>query len=194
MEPSRSPRSSPNRIRTPPGTCCGRVRAALLDGAGPVVLVDDELSTGRTALNVIEALHAIAPRSAVCAGRVGGRAVCRQDDRSAGRGSPSGWVAGSTSSPWSAGRSPCRRRRWSGSRAELGSDAPVPTAAAGSERRRRWSRVEPGRPRCPDRRAARLPDPATAPRSTPRWRRRRDAVRGAAAPRSTGSWCWAPRN
>jgi hypothetical protein len=34
----------------------------LLDGAGPVVLVDDELSTGRTALNVIEALHVIAPR------------------------------------------------------------------------------------------------------------------------------------
>jgi hypothetical protein len=34
----------------------------LLDGRGPVVLVDDELSTGRTALNVIEALHAIAPR------------------------------------------------------------------------------------------------------------------------------------
>ncbi len=34
----------------------------LLDAAGPVVLVDDELSTGRTALNVIEAMHAIAPR------------------------------------------------------------------------------------------------------------------------------------
>lgn len=34
----------------------------LLDGDGPVVLVDDELSTGRTALNVIEALHAVAPR------------------------------------------------------------------------------------------------------------------------------------
>ena len=35
----------------------------LLTGDGPVVLVDDELSTGRTALNVIEALHAVAPRS-----------------------------------------------------------------------------------------------------------------------------------
>jgi hypothetical protein len=37
--------------------------ADLLHGGGPVVLVDDELSTGRTALNVIEALHAIAPRN-----------------------------------------------------------------------------------------------------------------------------------
>ena len=35
----------------------------LLFGAGTVVLVDDELSTGRTALNVIEAMHALAPRS-----------------------------------------------------------------------------------------------------------------------------------
>jgi hypothetical protein len=37
--------------------------ADLLHGGGSVVLVDDELSTGRTALNVIEALHAIAPRN-----------------------------------------------------------------------------------------------------------------------------------
>ncbi|GAB2886876.1 phosphoribosyltransferase [Nocardioides pacificus] len=36
---------------------------ALLTGAGPVVLVDDELSTGRTALNTIRALHAVHPRS-----------------------------------------------------------------------------------------------------------------------------------
>ncbi|CUR56872.1 Adenine or guanine phosphoribosyltransferase [metagenome] len=35
---------------------------ALLVGAGPVVLVDDELSTGRTALNTIRALHRLAPR------------------------------------------------------------------------------------------------------------------------------------
>lgn len=34
----------------------------LLTGSGPLVLVDDELSTGRTALNVIEALHARHPR------------------------------------------------------------------------------------------------------------------------------------
>ena len=33
-----------------------------LAGAGPLVLVDDELSTGRTALNVVEALHARFPR------------------------------------------------------------------------------------------------------------------------------------
>ncbi|WP_420122287.1 phosphoribosyltransferase domain-containing protein [Nakamurella sp.] len=33
-----------------------------LAGDGPLVLVDDELSTGRTALNVIEALHARYPR------------------------------------------------------------------------------------------------------------------------------------
>ncbi len=34
----------------------------LLTGEGPIVLVDDELSTGRTALNVIEVLHAVSPR------------------------------------------------------------------------------------------------------------------------------------
>jgi hypothetical protein len=32
------------------------------DGDGPVVLVDDELSTGRTALNLIRAVHATSPR------------------------------------------------------------------------------------------------------------------------------------
>ena len=37
--------------------------ADLLEGDGPIVLVDDELSTGRTALNVIEALHEVHPRS-----------------------------------------------------------------------------------------------------------------------------------
>ena len=35
----------------------------LLGGAGPVVLVDDELSTGRTALHTIRAIHALAPRT-----------------------------------------------------------------------------------------------------------------------------------
>lgn len=35
-----------------------------LAGAGPLVLVDDELTTGRTALNTIEALHARFPRPA----------------------------------------------------------------------------------------------------------------------------------
>lgn len=35
----------------------------VLDGGAPVVLVDDELTTGRTALNTIEALHRRAPRS-----------------------------------------------------------------------------------------------------------------------------------
>jgi hypothetical protein len=33
-----------------------------LAGDGPLVLVDDELSTGRTALNVIEVIHALHPR------------------------------------------------------------------------------------------------------------------------------------
>ncbi|MFI0482089.1 phosphoribosyltransferase family protein [Actinomadura sp. 9N215] len=36
--------------------------AAALDRDVPVVLVDDELSTGRTVLNTIEALHAVRPR------------------------------------------------------------------------------------------------------------------------------------
>lgn len=35
---------------------------ALLRGGRPLVLVDDELSTGRTALNTITALHRVAPR------------------------------------------------------------------------------------------------------------------------------------
>ncbi|WTW97575.1 phosphoribosyltransferase family protein [Streptomycetaceae bacterium NBC_01309] len=34
----------------------------LLSGSGPLVLVDDELSTGRTVLNTIETLHEVAPR------------------------------------------------------------------------------------------------------------------------------------
>ncbi|MGA4544757.1 phosphoribosyltransferase family protein [Uniformispora flossi] len=35
----------------------------LLSGHGPLVLVDDELSTGRTVLNTIAEIHAVAPRS-----------------------------------------------------------------------------------------------------------------------------------
>lgn len=34
----------------------------LLSGGGPLVLVDDELSTGRTVLNTIETVHGLAPR------------------------------------------------------------------------------------------------------------------------------------
>ncbi|MFI0368222.1 phosphoribosyltransferase family protein [Actinomadura sp. 1N219] len=37
--------------------------SASLDRDVPIVLVDDELSTGRTVLNTIEALHAVRPRS-----------------------------------------------------------------------------------------------------------------------------------
>ncbi|GAA4946442.1 hypothetical protein GCM10023205_02770 [Yinghuangia aomiensis] len=36
---------------------------ALLSGHGPLVLVDDELSTGRTVLNTIAEIHTVAPRS-----------------------------------------------------------------------------------------------------------------------------------
>ncbi len=35
----------------------------MLAGGGPLVLVDDELSTGRTVLNTIEAVHRLAPRA-----------------------------------------------------------------------------------------------------------------------------------
>ena len=56
------------------------VSAKLLTGDGPVVLVDDELSTGRTALNVIESLQAVAPRERyVLAGLVDLRSA--EDDR-----------------------------------------------------------------------------------------------------------------
>lgn len=37
---------------------------ALLQGSGPLVLVDDELTTGRTILNTVRELHAISPRPA----------------------------------------------------------------------------------------------------------------------------------
>lgn len=37
---------------------------ALLRGTGPLVLVDDELTTGRTILNTVRELHAISPRPA----------------------------------------------------------------------------------------------------------------------------------
>ena len=54
--------------------------ASLLGGAGAVVLVDDELSTGRTALNVITELQAIRPRARyVVAGLVDVRSAA--DDR-----------------------------------------------------------------------------------------------------------------
>nr|WP_246314462.1 phosphoribosyltransferase family protein [Kineococcus aurantiacus] len=47
------------------------VRAALADPAAPVVLVDDELSTGRTVANTLRAVHALAPhRRYVVAGLV----------------------------------------------------------------------------------------------------------------------------
>lgn len=38
------------------------VPAGLLEGDGPLVLVDDELSTGRTVRNTLRALHAVRPR------------------------------------------------------------------------------------------------------------------------------------
>ena len=46
--------------RAPTTCCCRRSRAA--GRPRPLVLVDDELTTGRTALNTIAALHAAAPR------------------------------------------------------------------------------------------------------------------------------------
>ena len=79
-------------LHPPPGRRVGRRRAAfteehshatdhlllpadpaLLRGGRPLVLVDDELSTGRTALNTIAALHRTAPRDALRGGRAGRR-------------------------------------------------------------------------------------------------------------------------
>ena len=54
---------SPRTTRTPPSTCCCRRDPRLLRGGRPLVLVDDELSTGRTVLNTITALHRAAPRA-----------------------------------------------------------------------------------------------------------------------------------
>lgn len=51
-----------------------------LAGTGPLVLVDDELTTGRTALNTIEALHARYPRPAyVVAALIDARTPAQQD-------------------------------------------------------------------------------------------------------------------
>ncbi|HWJ09439.1 MAG TPA: phosphoribosyltransferase domain-containing protein, partial [Nocardioides sp.] len=51
-----------------------------LAGSGPLVLVDDELTTGRTALNTIEALHARFPRPAyVVAALVDARTPAQRD-------------------------------------------------------------------------------------------------------------------
>ena len=56
----------------------------LLTTAGTVVLVDDELSTGTTALNVIEVLHGITPRARyVLAGLVDVRSPADDDRRAA---------------------------------------------------------------------------------------------------------------
>ncbi len=56
----------------------------LLTKAGTVVLVDDELSTGTTALNVIEVLHGITPRNRyVLAGLVDVRSAADDDRRAA---------------------------------------------------------------------------------------------------------------
>ncbi len=58
--------------------------AVSLAGGGPLVLVDDELSTGRTALNVIEAVHAAHPRNRyVLAGLVDVRSVAADEVRAA---------------------------------------------------------------------------------------------------------------
>lgn len=51
-----------------------------LAGSGPLVLVDDELTTGRTALNTIEALHARFPRPAyVIAALIDARTPAQRD-------------------------------------------------------------------------------------------------------------------
>ncbi|MEZ0490824.1 phosphoribosyltransferase domain-containing protein [Kineococcus sp. TBRC 1896] len=56
------------------------VRARLADPAAPVVLVDDELSTGRTVANTLRAVHALAPHAHyVVAGLVDLRSAADRD-------------------------------------------------------------------------------------------------------------------
>ena len=86
----------------------------LLAGSGPVVLVDDELSTGRTALNVIESLQAVAPRDRYVLAGSGRSAVGRRRPHP-GAVSPSGSAAASTWSACSADRSPSRPTPGNGS-------------------------------------------------------------------------------
>ena len=74
---------------------------ALLRGDRPLVLVDDELTTGRTALNTIRALHRAGAAERYVRGRPGRRAARRRGRWSAGGARRSG--RGSTWSRWPAG-------------------------------------------------------------------------------------------
>ena len=83
----------------------------LLAGAGPLVLVDDELSTGQTVLNTIEALHRDWPAAALPDRRpgrpaLGGRPGPADAHRRAGSASRSRWWR------WRPGGCGWPRTRW----------------------------------------------------------------------------------
>lgn len=138
----------------------------LLAGSGPLVLVDDEFSTGNTVLNTIRDLHARHPRGHyVVVALVDMRS---EADRGGSTRSPPSWEPGSTSWPWPPG--PCdfpkgcwpRGRRWSRSTRRprtplLRASAGPPPPSGGSH----WT----GPPGCPT--AAGTVSP---PRTAPGWR------------------------
>ena len=129
------PRHQPPAAARRPGRAAGRGR--------PLVLVDDELSTGRTALNTIAALHAVAPRARYVVAALVDLRGRRPTGRPSRRPRPSS-ASRSTSSRWPRARSRCRPTSPAARRPRRRGPplaSPAPAAPAGRVRRRRG--VEP---------------------------------------------------
>ena len=151
---------------------------------GAVVLVDDELSTGRTALNTIAALHRLAPRARYV--HRGARRPARDADRAHGRRPRLGCA--STSSSLARGAVElARRTSLEQARRARGRIARTPRASravpARTARHARGRASRPGWPTdCPGGRPARLPGRAR-PRRGARRRRGRRPERSGRRPR-----------